>query len=340
MLLSIQYLRGVSALMVVYFHIAGYITIVSGHALPLTTIGSLGVDIFFVISGTVMWISTERRVEPLSFLRKRLIRIVPLYWFVTILVAAGASLRPDSQYSLSHLLSSLLFFPWINPYWDRYYPILVPGWTLNYEMMFYVIFAFTLFLPHHFRLGAVITALGALSVLGTTSHATGVLGFYANPIILEFGAGTLIGAIYMSNVRVSHAAAGATFAIGVVLLFGLGVFANLPRFSSAGIPATLIVGGLIMLEKKRGFPNLPLLSQIGDASYSIYLTHIITLRFITILWMILELDAKGWKGPLFYCIVLVATTVLGFTAYRLIEKPLTTAARMLWPEPEKILAKG
>jgi exopolysaccharide production protein ExoZ len=220
-LFSLQYLRGVAALMVVYFHVAGYVSLVSGHALPLTHIGSLGVDIFFVISGAIMGITTKNGMAPVSFMRKRLIRIVPLYWLITTFIAAGSYLLGVSKYGIDHLLASLLFIPWPNPHFAIYYPILVPGWTLNYEMMFYLIFAFVLFLPPYARLGTIAAVLAGLSIAGAMLPSSGLLSFYTNPIILEFGAGALVGAIYVSSARVPPSAASTTLIIGIGLLLGL-----------------------------------------------------------------------------------------------------------------------
>jgi len=337
MILSLQYLRGIAALMVVYVHVAVQAPRVSGTPLPLTDLGSYGVDLFFVISGIVMWVTTvDGRTSPISFMRKRIIRIAPLYWSLTLLVSFIALVLPSLVYStsfdLQHLVASLGFIPWENPKFPGYFPVLIPGWTLNYEMMFYVLFAVALFLPAHWRLGAVLLALSGLTLLGVSGSVGGILGYYTNPIVLEFGAGVLIGALFTSNIALSRVIAGVVLSIGLVLFFSLGLLTSLPRVVVAGIPAALIVGGMVMLEKTKPVTELPILRHIGDASYSIYLTHIITLPIITKVWTVLHLDAQGWKIVPFYLVCLIGATVAGSIAYRFIEMPLNGLARALWPE--------
>jgi exopolysaccharide production protein ExoZ len=339
MILSLQYLRGIAALMVVYVHIGVQVPRVSGHALPLSELGAYGVDLFFVISGVVMWVTTiDGRTTPVSFMRKRILRIAPLYWSLTLFVSLVSLLMPSlvqsTSFDLSHLLASLFFVPWENPKFPGFYPVLIPGWTLNYEMMFYVIFAFALLLPSRWRLGMVLFILCGLTLVGATGSVNGVLSYYTNSIVLEFGAGVLVGALYTSNVGLSRGMASAAVAIGLVLFFGLVLSTNLPGVIAAGVPATLIVGSLVLRERAHPFSDLPLLKHIGDASYSIYLTHIITLPVITKLWMAMHLDAQGWNVFPFYLACMLGALIVGSATYLLVERRLNVIARLLWPEPK------
>src|SRR5262245_21275262 len=136
-LLSIQILRAAAALGVVLAHI-----------FPSAVIGTAGVDLFFVISGFIMVYASdrlfERRDAPRIFFLRRLARIVPLYWAVTaVLVAypllAGVDLAAVSL-SPGVILGSFLFFPVPRPD-GSLLPVHFLGWTLDYEMFFYVVFA-------------------------------------------------------------------------------------------------------------------------------------------------------------------------------------------------------
>src|SRR3979409_1937400 len=134
MLYNLHLLRVIAALGVVYFHT----TSVAGLKLDWD-VGSRGVDVFFVISGFIIaYIGTTK---PEQFFLRRLIRVVPFYWAATAFgVAMGAvapSLFPRTTSSVPHLISSLLFFPPPAANGDVV-PTLVLGWSLNYEMFFYV----------------------------------------------------------------------------------------------------------------------------------------------------------------------------------------------------------
>ncbi len=129
---SIQTLRALAALSVLFYH----------ESSTKFTVGAVGVDIFFVISGFIMG-TIGYRETPLDFMMKRIIRIVPLYWLVTAAVCL-VSLIPGvfHQFScdLPSLLQSLFFIPYVNQA-GHIEPLMVPGWTLNYEMFFYAVFA-------------------------------------------------------------------------------------------------------------------------------------------------------------------------------------------------------
>src|SRR5438045_2337056 len=145
-IVPIQMLRGIAASMVVFVHLdvqlarLGYRTLGSGWL-------ATGVDIFFVISGFIMWVSVERRPDMTAgtFLRNRLIRIVPLYWLVSAgvltMTFAAPQLLHTTVFSAPHAIASFLFLPARHPVVGNFWPLLIPGWTLDYEMLFYVLFA-------------------------------------------------------------------------------------------------------------------------------------------------------------------------------------------------------
>src|ERR1700754_4225467 len=121
MLVQLQYLRAIAALMVVYFHSVLQVPKVnSGFDWQFHLFGETGVDIFFVLSGFVMWLTTAgREIRPLEFYRRRIKRIVPLYWRAPLFSApvppAAPSTLKSTVFALPHLIPSLLFLPWRNP---------------------------------------------------------------------------------------------------------------------------------------------------------------------------------------------------------------------------------
>src|SRR5579871_1253566 len=148
---SIQYLRGIAALMVVVHHALDQFS--GFKQLIPTDTGAAGIDIFFVISGFVMTYTTQiQKVSGGQFLVRRAARIVPLYWIVTMFTAAllffGSAMVRHSTFNFAHLVASLFFWPMRNPGdAGTISPILKLGWTLNYEMFFYLIFASVIHLP-------------------------------------------------------------------------------------------------------------------------------------------------------------------------------------------------
>ncbi len=111
--------------------------------------GFAGVDVFFVISGFIMWSISARESRPAAFMVNRIVRITPLYWLATgvMIFGALAGLFPRVVLTPDHIVNSLLFIPHVSPSNHQVWPLLVQGWTLNYEMFFYALFALTLFAP-------------------------------------------------------------------------------------------------------------------------------------------------------------------------------------------------
>jgi exopolysaccharide production protein ExoZ len=188
---SIQFLRGVAALGVLGFHAAS-------RAGGSFGVGAAGVDIFFVISGFIMWVVTSRRTpKPGQFLARRAERIVPLYWLVTLATATAAILAPSAfpamRPTASHVVQSLFFIPHRDPT-GLIAPLIVPGWTLNYEIFFYLLFAGSLMAPARLRVwlvSGVLAALVALRPLGDITNSAWAT--YTDPILLEFAAGSWSG---------------------------------------------------------------------------------------------------------------------------------------------------
>ena len=330
MIVSLQYLRGIAAMMVVAFHAFDVLSRMSagGHDEQFL-VGLAGVDIFFVISGFIMWIMAERSYpSPAEFIRKRVIRIVPLYWALTLFLATVAVVKPDllstAVFDPAHFVASMLFIPWPHPKLGAAVPLLIPGWTLNYEMAFYVIFALCLFVPKRWRLTALLGTLALLAAAGPFVPQGGASAFYTDTLVLEFAAGALLAWLWLRGVKLAPGLSLLLVVAGFALLY-LGAGSTLPRIVSLGLPAAMIVAGAVFAEnllKVRPFKPLLL---IGDASYSIYLSHGIGLAVLLKLWTYAGLGGDGWQGIAFVALILVSSAVGGIVLYFTVEKPM-----LLW----------
>lgn len=332
---SIQYARALAALMVVVFHMGGteYAGRYSGHWL-----GS-GVDIFFVISGFIMyWTTVDRDVTPAGFIRRRLLRIVPLYWLVTtvmvVLILAVPQVVRSGSFDLSHVVASYLFLPWTHPVLNYPFPVVIPGWTLNYEMFFYVVFAACLALPGRWRPWGLTAALCGLVLAGWIFDPHQVQArFYTSTLLLEFLFGTGIGMLVRRGRLMPRALA---LAIVPVILPALWLLDGMPQQGLTwGLPAAAFVYGVISLERQGLMPRLPLLLLLGNASYSLYLIHPMVLSALD---QVLErtgvtaVAAAPLPGLGLSLVILVVTAIAGCLCYLWLEQPLGRLAHRAFGE--------
>lgn len=274
MLHNIQFLRGLAALIVVAVHLkypwcAGKVT------------GHFGVDIFFVISGFIM--SHICTYSPSHFLLRRVIRVVPFYWAATIGVFVIALLAPDflrsTKFNLGNLAKSLLFIPYQKEN-GLVQPMFSLGWTLNYEMYFYLLTAFGLKI---WAKGATVVAVTAMALIQVCIKVSGcqsaVCSFYSDTIIYEFAFGVLI---FQVITRLPKPASPRnTWLWGLLsvtaLLSGIVAERLMPdlngRFVFLGLPAMVLVTGAIFLEGSAMTHRVRRWEIFGDSSYMLYLSH-------------------------------------------------------------------
>src|SRR5262245_17640204 len=181
-ILEIQILRAVAALAVVVMHIGTELRYWGKATISWTDVGNAGVDLFFVISGFIMvfiaWNRFGHRDAPVDFFARRLIRIVPLYWLVTTgYVLAGS-------FPTRRIVTSYLFVPDFSTN-AAPLPVVLQGWTLNFEMFFYLVLAVALLLPRRAALTCVSALLAALVLVNVP--------YYGQSVILEFVLGLWIG---------------------------------------------------------------------------------------------------------------------------------------------------
>ena len=308
-LLSIQYLRGFAALAVVLFHTCQWAGV-------NFDIGAAGVDVFFIISGFVMWVAT-RSLPPATFLWRRLVRVVPAYWVVTLLlallIAAGA--LPNIRLQAGHLVLSLLLIPHLDPK-GLPFPLLPPGWSLSYEAIFYLVFAAALAAPARLRFRIVIASLAAIGAAGFIVYPIYELG--ANPTMLEFAAGVWLARVYTEGRLPRRVIGWALLIVGLdafAALRLLGVHSDLWRNLIWGLPALAIVAGAVSIEAHGAVADWPLLKLLGDSSYGLYLVH----------WPVIALVDKVIQpdDPAKSILISICASIgAGLLARQIFEKPL------------------
>lgn len=329
-ILPIQWLRGIAALMVVWFHACQGLGITGVAALPF---GASGVDIFFVISGFIMVaISAGGARTPGEFFRDRLTRVAPLYWLVTLVIVVAVvlplhlfkSLEPTAM----NVVRSLLFIPHYSQRWaDQISPVLPPGWTLNFEMFFYLLFAISLMFKSRSTIALVVLCGLLVSggfLLGPFGSAP--LRTYTDPMLLEFVAGALIGEAYLRGFVIKPWWLGL-----LVAAFGLMLLAEGAQFESSagriaqGTGAILVVAACVRPDVRR---DRALLHALGDASYSIYLTHFLTLMVLLKLTSLVWPGAHGpFENAVLALLSILVSVMTGWVVFRWIERPLTKWVR-------------
>jgi exopolysaccharide production protein ExoZ len=317
---SIQCLRAIAALMVVLFHIGiAFDLIESGDdkLAPYWLAG--GVDIFFVISGFVMAVSSTDNKKLISseFVKARVARIVPLYWISTIVLVILTYHYNHELTPIIYIIKSMLFIFFNNDMQDgATLPLLVAGWSLNYEMFFYLLFA--ILLSYSTRTRVIVLACIFFALISLRAVILDKNGFafrMTSPLQLEFLFGMII-ALYRQKLSQLSLETGIT-----CLLVGIAAMATvpavLPRSLLYGPLAALVCAGALIMEPLIKRAHINFLSYIGDASYSLYLTHAL---------VIYVLDEEGFmsygamtSGTLCLTVCICVSAVV----YEFVERPLS-----------------
>jgi len=354
-LLSIQVLRAIAALCVVVAHLnrEADLRLQLPDPLPemVTTLGDFGVDLFFVISGFIMVYVSEvlfgRPNAPQQFFLRRCARIVPLYWAASGILLVYVLLRyPDlasANFSIGSIVASFAFFPYPAPN-GEVFPINGVGWTLNYEMFFYLIFSIALLASRRAAVLGVSIFFVAIVVAGALlGPLSGSLGFWTNPIIFDFLFGTCVALAFREGLRLPGWAALGAILGGVAAGVAMAAIGNLPRWLALGLPSALVLGGLVLSHAPRSNALVWRgLGFLGDASYALYLLHGMAMalprRFFPSL-----VDPNA--SPMLYAALLLLVAVaVAIAAYVLFERPVTRVLQKqiskLYPVSQAELRSG
>jgi peptidoglycan/LPS O-acetylase OafA/YrhL len=331
---NVQALRALAALLVVVVHAyAIESTYLPGRpwTSPFHVFGTYGVDLFFVISGTVMIASTNGWFGVAGswrrFLWRRAGRIYPPYWVVTAIALAAFLLVPGAagvhRSAPPNVIASFLALPQSGE------PLLVVGWTLVYELVFYCVFAFALLFERKrlpLIVGVWLVAVVLLHAFGPPANAwVRVLG---SPFDIEFVFGMLIGAAILRN---AFFAPRLLICIAVAAVVGTCAATAMSgrefdvvtwwRPLLVGLPMALLVYAALGLENRRIFVAPRWLRAQGDASYALYLWHLLVLGALG-----LALHRAHLHGDAARVFIIVGGYALAiatsFAAYRWVERPL------------------
>ncbi|EFL4479637.1 acyltransferase [Escherichia fergusonii] len=332
MINTIQALRFFAAFFVVLHH--GY------RSFPVEYFGELGnvikinfafgVDIFFVISGYVIYSSFMSKPKSAwKFISDRIIRIVPIYWLYTMLflVVTLNFTTPftSNVYEINNLLSSLFFIPSTNPA-GGLFPTLTVGWTLNFEMVFYMIFFFSILIKSKniaaFLLISIVV-LNSLSSIGITNY------FYADAVIYEFSLGVIIGYLHRNSDILNSRAIFAPSALILVMFTLMCTTDENQRVIAWGIPSAIIVACCISINDKACVPKFILL--LGNSSYSLYLVHKVILSAI-----IYPVIGGYLSFSNAFLLSIVLSVVLSVLSYKFIELPITKTIKSIYIKNDKV----
>jgi peptidoglycan/LPS O-acetylase OafA/YrhL len=351
---AIQGLRAIAALLVVITH--SVLTLAAKE--PTTdpslqhlawALGETGVQIFFLISGFIMTITMYAAFGASGasgdFVLRRLMRIVPIYWLATAVYVLKLTLTGVPP-TLGDLVRSFAFIPYRNEA-GMLQPVYGLGWTLNYEMFFYALFALALL---HRRWVGICGLLAVLILLviggsagmtrGCRSWSCNILDFYQGRIILYFGGGVLLALArtrlsqqrLLQRIDVEHAIAFSVVLVGCYGLYASGIFAGGagPSYTAQALTCVSAAAACALSgESSRSTSVRNLMRELGDASYSIYLTHSFLIGPTARLW-----GMKFGAGGLvpFTIMMLIGSSLLGILTYRCVERPiLRTLKQRLLP---------
>lgn len=302
--------------------------------------GMFGVDLFFVISGFVMVAVTrgkfQNKASAVNFIYRRSSRIYPTYWLYTTLVLIIFIIQPSwvnsSQGNQVNIVASFLLLP------SRNLPLVIVGWTLIHEMYFYLIFfAILLTTPERYMpIALFIWGLGIMVINISFQSGDPFFKILFHPLTYEFIGGCLLGILhYNKNLKLKILPVAAV-TITCILLSTIGYhnYHNVTglieptpwwRITIFGLPSLLLVYCFIIAEIN-GFQAHSLLIKIGNASYSIYLSHVVTLSAIGKIWHIFSISST-YDNVIMIPVLFIAAICAGLISYSMLEKPLLEFSR-------------
>ena len=336
----IQISRGLAAILVIFYHLAPttekYFHVRSFN--NFFSFGKIGVDFFFVLSGFIITfihykdiISSDTNWA--QFLKKRFIRIYPIYWvvatltFLIYMLLMKGNMRDEFIFdlgSISHwlyLMKQYLLLPQ-----EAYF---VPvAWSLSFELLFYIIFAICIVLGS--RIAKIIGITWFLLIV-VNYWANSPSIFYLSPVIIEFLIGCIVGYLFSH----SHYLGTKLFSICLIILSFIGfAYYSYNDYHYGGVFEKLYYGcifGLIIWKlatldyfDKLLFLKRNILKLIGDASYSIYLIHPIILSFSckVIAQIFKKFNLPGYLNNVAFLLVVICAIAGGILLHIVVEKRL------------------
>lgn len=329
---NVQCLRAVAALLVIAVHEPDFEQHLFGASFLswLRVPGGTGVDLFFVISGFIMvttsWNAFGRAHASRAFLLRRIERIYPMYWIMTAAYVAFHAVRSHELWpnigTAGDVVGSILLVPHGNA------PLLTVGWTLQYEMAFYLAFSFALLFARR-RLGPMLVAWLAIVLCANAIDArypNVAIGFIGSPLHVEFLLGAVCGMLCTARRVVAPVPIFFAGLAGIAAMFAY--TSPLPALPSEWFralviapPMALVLYGAVGIELRLFRTGPSWLSNLGDASYSLYLSHTIVLSLVNVVAERVPLHGIV-PHIAFVTVVYGACIVTALALYRFVEKPL------------------
>ncbi|EFN4977296.1 hypothetical protein A191_00362 [Escherichia coli KTE233] len=344
---GIQYLRGVSALYVVFFHFREFLD----NFLPIAMLGqkffsngAFGVDMFFIISGYIISLSTEKKDNSIvkGYIIKRFFRIYPAYFIALSILIILSPIK----YSHHDILRSFMMihpdYQYNAPYFG--YGVLFTAWTLTYEIYFYIIFLIGMFFSHKHRIiftsTIAIFAMISIQLIFNKSinifhqeqikNGAGILNVPGNIMVIDFIYGMFIYKIrnHLKLNKYSIAISFLLISIGFITIQS-GVNAGHGPLQY-GLYSLMIVLGVVMYEKNNKITEIKPLVFLGDISYSVYLYHVIiaTCAYSLLLKI-------GFSGLSMFSMMTVLSIFLAYISYVLIEVPSVKVGHLMLKKQTK-----
>lgn len=351
MILSLQYLRGIASLLVVLYHARGemnYAYAQQNLGDILFGNGYIGVDLFFMVSGFVIMLSTEKDSSVSAFLTKRLFRIYPVYLACLFFTVYAF----DFNYDIN-LLKAILFInedissraPWFG------YTIVFTAWTLMFEIIFYLYFSISMMISKKHRglvcsilltltvilintiygNGIPLSGYDAISIKETSNWMLSFARVLSSPMFYEFIAGIFIYWVYKYlNVKYCNdiSIIFLPFSLACFGLFYITGYNGGHGLFNCGIYAAALLLSLIMYEKCHTIRSNRTLNFLGDISYSLYLTHPIVVNLLSYGVLVTSAYSKG-KGFGNVYLILMASIIISTILFNFVEKPFVRLSRKI-----------
>ncbi|MGX5099642.1 acyltransferase family protein [Enterobacter cloacae] len=342
-ILSVHYLRAVACIAVLVDHFSGLL-IINGNPIPYLERGGFGVDLFFIISGFIIYISSENKSlnTPVHFIIKRLFRIYPLMIVAWLI---GMSFVFDYQGVWGFFSPLILIYQnydGIAPKFGTH--AMGTPWTLAYEFLFYGLFVLVLSITHKHR--ALISILLLIFIptflqiafndsfsIRSSAFAKadenillyGLIRMASSTIMFEFAIGIALGVLFKKVRKIDITITSSTliFYSGVLLTIAI-LMVNSDQISEFGLqgyflPSIVLFLSFFFRDKTYTIKHNGFLDFFGNISYSLYITH-----FIIYVWIVRHLD-RVWMEPVrgypIVIIGMVISVIFSWICYRLIEKP-------------------
>lgn len=306
----ISILRVVGALGIALYHIGTF----NDHIATLQA----GVSLFFCISAFLMMYTTQKGASS-HYILKRLIRIVPLYWIMTVFTFAAMQVIPSiSTGGTPEFIKSLFFIPYVRHALksaDVVRPMVGPAWTLFYDVYFTFIFGLCMRISHKFRgILAAVACTMLLMIQYRFSPEHPFLFVLAQPWWISFVVGIgvfyALRSVWNKNVTTRRQILlGVLAAIALVLMF----LSDLNIYRNAVLSGVALFS-LVLAFKKQAMPKA--INHLGKISFSFYMIHYYV---ILIVGKVIDLKVFSVKSMFAIAIIMLSSVVLASISNYLIE---------------------